>query len=249
MPGRPKRGVRLLDTRAVGRRHDLSHERQDDNALGISLLPVPHGPGRHGHSPRPDRERELLARANSPGQGRHAAATGLIGHGSGRPPTRPGRQSPPHRATRATRSMRSFPGEANRDVRDLDNRFSTIDRGAACRMAILETPEWSDPTMFQRGSRALELFFRAWMPFQALVGEVTGEVVPVFQRVDQADTDCRSTNACLRIRIRSLSSDSITCSPNRKRSIDEIEAVRESLTREGTCLVLGPHHDVGSRPI
>jgi hypothetical protein len=26
---------------------------------------------------------------------------------------------------------------------------------------------------------------------------------------------------------------------------DEIEAVREWLTREGTCLVLGPHHDVG----
>jgi hypothetical protein len=28
-------------------------------------------------------------------------------------------------------------------------------------------------------------------------------------------------------------------------STDEIEAVREWLTREGTCLVLGPHHDVG----
>jgi hypothetical protein len=28
-------------------------------------------------------------------------------------------------------------------------------------------------------------------------------------------------------------------------STEEIEAVREWLTREGTCLVLGPHHDVG----
>ena len=28
-------------------------------------------------------------------------------------------------------------------------------------------------------------------------------------------------------------------------SIEEIEAVRDWLTREGTCLVLGPHHDVG----
>jgi hypothetical protein len=28
-------------------------------------------------------------------------------------------------------------------------------------------------------------------------------------------------------------------------SLEEIEAVREFLTREGTCLILGPHHDVG----
>jgi hypothetical protein len=27
---------------------------------------------------------------------------------------------------------------------------------------------------------------------------------------------------------------------------EEIEAVREFLTREGTCLILGPHHDVGA---
>jgi hypothetical protein len=41
--------------------------------------------------------------------------------------------------------------------------------------------------MFQQGiAGALELFFRAWMPFQALVAEVTGHPVPVFQRVDQA---------------------------------------------------------------
>ena len=41
--------------------------------------------------------------------------------------------------------------------------------------------------MFQQGiAGALELFFRAWMPFQELVGEITGHVVPVFQRVDQA---------------------------------------------------------------
>ena len=50
-----------------------------------------------------------------------------------------------------------------------------------------ETPEWSDPAMFQQGiAGALELFFRAWMPFQALVADVTGHPVPVFQRVDQA---------------------------------------------------------------
>jgi len=28
-------------------------------------------------------------------------------------------------------------------------------------------------------------------------------------------------------------------------SAEEIEAVRKFLTREGTCLLIGPHHDVG----
>ena len=27
---------------------------------------------------------------------------------------------------------------------------------------------------------------------------------------------------------------------------EEIEALREFLAREGTCLILGPHHDVGA---
>jgi hypothetical protein len=50
-----------------------------------------------------------------------------------------------------------------------------------------ESPDWADPTLYPQGiAGALELFFRAWLPFQQLVGEVTGHVVPVFQRVDQA---------------------------------------------------------------
>src|SRR3954471_10786217 len=81
----------------------------------------------------------------------------------------------------------SFPGEANRDIRDLDNRFSTMTEVRRVEWPFWETPEWSDPTMFQQGiAGALELFFRAWMPFQALVGETTGHAVPVFHRVNQS---------------------------------------------------------------
>jgi len=54
-------------------------------------------------------------------------------------------------------------------------------------VARWEGAEWSGVTLFQQGiPGALELFFRSWGPFQKLVGEVTGHVVPVFQRVDQA---------------------------------------------------------------
>ena len=81
----------------------------------------------------------------------------------------------------------SFPGEANRDVTELDNRFSTMTEVRRVEWPNWESPEWSSPTMFQQGiAGALELFFRAWLPFQQLVEEVTGHVVPVFQRVDQA---------------------------------------------------------------
>ena len=140
----------------------------------------------------------------------------------------------------------SFPGEANRDVRELDNRFSTMTEVRRVEWPFWETPEWSDPTMFQQGiAGALELFFRAWMPFQELVGEVTGHVVPVYQRVDQAGyrlpLDERVLGDTDTLFVFGL--DHVLT--EQEASADEIEAVRQWLGREGTCLVLGPHHDVG----
>ena len=100
--------------------------------------------------------------------------------------------------------------------------------------------------MFQQGiAGALELFFRAWMPFQALVAEVTGHTVPVFQRVDQAgyrlpldERVLADTDTLFVFGLDHLLTE-------QEASTEEIEAVRDWLTREGTCLVLGPHHDVG----
>jgi hypothetical protein len=140
----------------------------------------------------------------------------------------------------------SFPGEANRDTRELDNRFSTMTEVRRVEWPFWETPEWSDPTMFQQGiAGALELFFRAWVPFQELVGEITKHVVPVFQRVDQAGyrlpLDERVLDDTDTLFVFGL--DHILT--EQEAAVDEIEAVRDWLRREGTCLVLGPHHDVG----
>src|SRR4051794_40996765 len=78
----------------------------------------------------------------------------------------------------------TYPGEANQDVTVLDNRYSTM---TEVRRVYWPHYEWAEPLTFQQGiAGSLELFFRAWVPFQELVGEVTGQVVPVFQRVDQA---------------------------------------------------------------
>src|SRR5678816_539066 len=81
----------------------------------------------------------------------------------------------------------SYPWEANRDVTEMDNRFSTMTEVRRVLWPAYEEPQWADPNRFQQGiAGSLELFFWAWVQFQRLVGEVTGNVVPVFQRVDQA---------------------------------------------------------------
>src|SRR5262249_21691111 len=102
------------------------------------------------------------------------------------------------------------------------------------------------PIMFQRGIAGAPHFLaRAWMPFQARVGEVPGHAVPVFQRVDQAgyrlpldERVLGDTDTLFVFGLDHLLTE-------QQASVDEIEAVRNWLTREGTCLVLGPHHDVG----
>src|SRR3954447_7475528 len=80
----------------------------------------------------------------------------------------------------------SFSAEVGRNPAELDNRFSTMTEVRRAEWPKWEAPEWSDPLQYQQGiAGGLELFFRAWVPFQRFVGEVTGHVVPMFQRVDQ----------------------------------------------------------------
>ena len=91
----------------------------------------------------------------------------------------------------------------------------------------------------------MELFFWAWAPFQQFVGETTGHVVPVFQRIDQAgfklpldDRVLADADTVMVFGLDHMITD-------QDAATEEIEAVREFLRREGTCLILGPHHDVG----
>jgi hypothetical protein len=81
----------------------------------------------------------------------------------------------------------SYPAEAGRNPSELDNRFSTMTEVRRVAWPAYEAPQWSDSLQFQQGiAGALELFFWAWAPFQQFVGETTGHVLPVFQRIDQA---------------------------------------------------------------
>ena len=141
----------------------------------------------------------------------------------------------------------SYPGEANRNPAEMENRFSTMTEVRRVLWPVYEAPRFADPLQFQQGiGGALELFFWAWVPFQKLVGEVTGFHVPMFQRVDQAGfalpLDERVLDDVDTLFIFGLDHNVTGQTP----SETEIDALRTWLRREGTCLVIGPHHDVGA---
>jgi len=100
---------------------------------------------------------------------------------------------------------------------------------------------------FQQGiAGGLELFFRAWMPFQRFVKEVTAHAVPMFQRIDQAGFKLPLDERVLADADTLLVFGLDHNVTGQIATAEEVEAVRGFLRREGTCLVLGPHHDVGA---
>src|SRR5882757_8052855 len=139
----------------------------------------------------------------------------------------------------------SYPWEANRDVTEMDNRFSTITEVRRVAWPIYETPEFSEKMFLQGIAGTLELFHLSTLKFQQLVGEATGQPVAVYQRIDQAGQRLPIDERVL------ADSDTLMVFgldhmvTEQEASPDEIEALRNFLTREGTCLILGPHHDVG----
>ena len=140
----------------------------------------------------------------------------------------------------------SYPWESNRDVTELDNRFSTMTEVRRVAWPNYESIEYSEKAFLQGIAGTLELFHLSSMRFQCIVGEITGHPIAVYQRIDQAgqrlpiderilgDTDTLMVYGLDHILTEQVASQ------------DEIEAVRNFLTREGTCLIIGPHHDVGA---
>jgi len=139
----------------------------------------------------------------------------------------------------------SYPWEANRDVTELDNRFSTMTEVRRVAWPGYETSEWDAMHFLQGIAGTLELFHRSTLSFQKLAGEATGHPVAVFQRIDQAgyhlpidERILADTDTLMVFGLDHLVSEQ-SAAP------EEIAAIREWLKREGTCLLLAPHHDVG----
>jgi hypothetical protein len=158
-----------------------------------------------------------------------------------------------HRARKYTPGKRrmsiywtwSYPWESQRDPAAMENRFSTMTEVRRVLWPNYETPEWGDADFLQGVAGTLELFHRSSLSFQEVAEAVTGHAVAVFQRVDQAGyrlpIDERILSDCDTLMVFGLDHlmSGETAAP------EEIEAIRNWLKREGTCLLLAPHHDVG----
>lgn len=139
----------------------------------------------------------------------------------------------------------SYPWEANRSTTELDNRFSTMTEVRRVAWPAYEGTEWDEKHFLQGIAGTLELFHRSTLAFQNVAGEVTGHPVAVFQRIDQAgyklpidDRILSDTDTLMVFGLDHLVSE-------QEAAQEEIAAIGKWLEREGTCLLLGPHHDVG----
>jgi hypothetical protein len=142
----------------------------------------------------------------------------------------------------------SYPWESNRDVTEMDNRFSTITEVRRVAWPIYETPEFAQKMFLQGIAGTLELFHLSTLKFQQLVGEATGQPVAIYQRIDQAGQRLPIDERILADTDTLMVFGLDHMVTEQEASPDEIEAVRQFLKREGTCLILSPHHDVGVSP-
>jgi len=139
----------------------------------------------------------------------------------------------------------SYPWESQRDPAAMDNRFSTMTEVRRVTWPNYETPEWDEAHFLQGIAGTLELFHRSTLHFQELAGEVTGHPVAVFQRIDQAGYKLPIDERILADTDTLMVFGLDHLLGQEEAQADEVAAIRTWLQREGTCLLLAPHHDVG----
>jgi hypothetical protein len=128
----------------------------------------------------------------------------------------------------------------------MDNRFSTMTEVRRVLWPSFEKAEFSERMFLQGIAGTLELFHLSLLKFQEMVGEITGHPVAVYQRLDQAGQKLPLDERVLDDTDTMMVFGLDHVLTEQEAAPDEIEALRRFLTREGTCLILGPHHDVGA---
>ena len=139
----------------------------------------------------------------------------------------------------------SYPWEANRDVSELDNRFSTMTEVRRVAWPNYESIEFSEKMFLQGIAGTLELFHLSVVRFQQVIESVTGQFVPDYQRIDQAGQRLLIDERILADTDTLMVFGLDHMITEQEALPEEIESIRQFLKREGTCLILSPHHDVG----
>jgi len=139
----------------------------------------------------------------------------------------------------------SYPAETQFPLHELDNRFSAL--WEVRRVGWPKFENMADPAKHLQGiDGTLELFFRDWELFATIAADASGFPVPFYQRFDP-----RGRFNPLDERILDQTDTLLVFSLDHQRtrqtaSPEEIAALRAFVNREGTYLVVGPHHDVGA---
>jgi hypothetical protein len=139
----------------------------------------------------------------------------------------------------------SYAWECERDLTEMDNRFSTMTEVRRVAWPAYEGPEWGPANFLQGIAGTLELFHRSTLDFQRVAESTTGYPVAIYQRVDQAgfplpidERVLADTDTLMVFGLDHLPANQVA-------SAEEIGGIRKWLEREGTCLLIAPHHDVG----
>ena len=140
----------------------------------------------------------------------------------------------------------SYPWESQRDPAAMENRFSTMTEVRNVLWPSYETPEYERGAIPPGHRRYAGAFPSLDAEFPAkLPAKPPAIPVAVFQRIDQAgyklpidERILADTDTLLVFGLDHLLSE-------QEAAPEEVAAIREWLKREGTCLLLAPHHDVG----
>jgi len=127
----------------------------------------------------------------------------------------------------------------------MDNRFSTFTEVRRVLWPFYETIEYSEKMFLQGIAGTLELFHLSIVRFQQVVESVTGYPVPDYQRIDQAGQRLPIDERILADTDTLMVFGLDHMVTEQEASQEEIDAIKKFLKREGTCLILSPHHDVG----
>jgi hypothetical protein len=140
----------------------------------------------------------------------------------------------------------SYPAEAGRELYELNNRYSAM--WEVRRVAYPKYEEMaSNPKTYMQGiDGTLELFHRDWEPFRGMVSELSGHPVPYFERIDirghSFAIDDRMLADVDTLLMISLDHQLTNQSPTQ----EEVNALQKWLRRDGTRLIVCPHHEVGA---
>jgi len=139
----------------------------------------------------------------------------------------------------------SYPAETRLDLGNCDNRYSAL--AEARRIFYPAMEQFSDPKKFdQRIEGTMDMFASDFQTAQQVMQEVSQQAVPIVQRVNKAG-DLTQLDKGLLDDVDTLIvlTGDHSCTNQRPHAV-EVQALRQFLSREGTRLVVCPHHDVGA---